>query len=309
MPSTSFLTTCDGDVILRAGQEPSSTHDFRVHKFILSLASPVFKDMFTLPQPPDHNRNKKPDIPIVGISESPEVFDVILRFIYPGVEPPKVDDVSTLAALFSAADKYNIASIYPVLKESLKTFLPSDSFRVYIIACQFGLPQEAKEAARVSTPRSVVKQGYDEAVQHISGPDVYRFVRFVQEREDEGLRKIEDILGWPNVGGNASCDHWDNGQHFYLRLAKEVEDVFVRNPCLELKDLFEVFGKIPDPPLGCKPQPNSAQWYYGMDVEGVFGCPLLPMSIRHHLIEVFIELESHNRTLLHRAFEEGVGSG
>jgi len=88
MASTSFFTTHDGEVIVRAGQGSGPTRDFRVHKFMLSLVSPVFKDMFTLPQPPNQNRNGEPDIPIVDIPDSPQVFDIILRFIYPGVEPP-----------------------------------------------------------------------------------------------------------------------------------------------------------------------------------------------------------------------------
>ena len=308
-PPTSFFTTPDGDVIIRAGQEPSSAHDFQIHKFILSLASPVFKDMFTIPQPSDRNQDKKPDTPVVDIPDSPEVFDIILRFIYPGVEPPKIADVTTLTALFSAADKYDIASIYPVLRESLKTFLPGDSFRVYVMACRFGLLEEAKEATRVSTSRSVVKQDYGETVQHISGPDLYRFVRFVQEREHKGLSKIEELLGYSHVNRGADCDHWDDGIDFYFRLATEVGDLFVRNPCLELKDLFEVFNKIPDPPPGCKPQPRSAEWYYDGCCDEGFSCPLLPMSIRNHLMEIAVELRALNGALLRGAFEKGIGGG
>jgi len=131
-PAPTLFTTVDGDVILRAGPEPDSKHDFRVHKFILSLASSVFKDMFTLPQPPDQNQNEKPDIPTVNVSDPPEVLDTILRFVYPGVEPPKIADLPTLTALLSAADKYNITSIYPILRDALNTLLPGNPFRAYV---------------------------------------------------------------------------------------------------------------------------------------------------------------------------------
>jgi len=303
--SSTFLTTSDGDIILRAGTEPDSKHDFRVHKFILSLASTVFKDMFTLPQPSDENRDGESHIPIVDVPDSPEVFDIILRFIYPGVEPPDIIDVPTLSALFSAADKYNIVSILPILRQSLKTFLPGDSFGVHIIACRFRLLEEAKEAARVSTSWSMINRDYGEAVQHISGPDIYRFTRFVQKREHEGLSKIEASLGWCQ----ADCYHWVDGEDFYSRLAKEVSDVFVRNPCLEVKDLFEVFDKIPDPPPGCKRRENSAEWYHNGGADEAFLCPLLPMSIRNNLTVVAKELKRHNHKLLDEAFGKGVGSG
>lgn len=146
--SSDFFRTEDGDVILRAGQEPSPTHDFRVHKFILSLASPVFKDMFAIPQPPGQNHNEQPDVPIIAVSDSPHVMDTILRLIYPGVELPKIPNISALVALFSTADKYNITSIYPILRQSLKAFLPGlwsgDALRLYVIACRFGFLEEAK---------------------------------------------------------------------------------------------------------------------------------------------------------------------
>ena len=307
MSSTSLFTTDDGDIILRARTEPDSKHDFRVHKFILSLASPVFKDMFAFPQPLDQNQNEHPDIPVVDIPDSPEVFDTILRYIYPGVELPKITKVSILSALFSAADKYNIASIHSVLKESLKTFLPAEPFRVYIIACRFGFLAEAKEAARLSNSWSMINQDYGEEIQNISGPDLYRYARFVQLREREGRSKIEDALGWYELGHGA-CNHWDDAKDFYFRLAKEVEDAFARNPCLELKDLFEIFDKIPDPLLGCKPEPESAEWYYDCDNYKAFSCPLVPMSIRKNLQGVVRELHDLNQRLLEKAFGKGIGS-
>jgi len=256
-----FFTTNDGDIVLRSGTDPGPKHDFRVHKFILSLASPGFKDMFTLPQPSDQDRNEESDIPVVDIPDSPKAFDTILRLIYPGVEPPKIPNTSILTVLFSVADKYNVASIHPVLRERLETFLPGDPFGVYTIACRFGLPEEAKEAATVSTSWSMINRDYDEAVQHISGPGLYRLVRFVQEREHTGLSRIEELLGRYHVDGKADCCHWDDGQYFYIRLTKEVSDIFVDNPRLKVKDLFEVSDKIPDPPAGCNPEPNPAEWY------------------------------------------------
>ena len=169
--------------------------------------------------------------------------------------------------------------------------------------------EEAKEATRVSTSWSMVDRDYDEAVQHLSGPEVYRFVRFVQEREHNGLLRIEDFLERYHVGRDANCSHWEDGINFYFRLAKEVGDVFVRNPCLELGDLFSVFHKIPDPPPGCKPQPNSAEWYYDGDDDEAFSCPLAPMTIRDHLMTIIVrELEDLNHTLLNKAFERGIGN-
>jgi hypothetical protein len=90
--------------------QSNSKHDFRVHKFILSLASPVFKDMFALPQPLDQTLDEQHGLPVVDVPEPPEALDIILRFIYPGVEPPKITKPSALTATLLSADKYDISS-------------------------------------------------------------------------------------------------------------------------------------------------------------------------------------------------------
>lgn len=151
--SSSFFTTDDGDITLRAGQDPSSIHDFRVHKFILSLASPVFNDMFAFPQPFDQNHNQQPGIPIVDIPDSPQVLDAILQFVYPGAELSVLTDLSITSALLSAADKYNMPSMLPVLGGALKFLVGAEPFSVYIVACRFGLLEEAKAAARARLSR------------------------------------------------------------------------------------------------------------------------------------------------------------
>lgn len=59
------------DVVLRS----SDGIDFRVHRIVLSLASPFFKEMFTLPQP-----TSEPEVPIIPMSESALLLDKALRF-------------------------------------------------------------------------------------------------------------------------------------------------------------------------------------------------------------------------------------
>ncbi|KAF9240602.1 hypothetical protein BU15DRAFT_73833 [Melanogaster broomeanus] len=64
LPSTAPepFDNIDADVILRS----SDNVDFRVFKIILSLTSPVFKDMFTLPQPDNQSPTSPSAIPVSG---------------------------------------------------------------------------------------------------------------------------------------------------------------------------------------------------------------------------------------------------
>ena len=192
--ASTFFTTEDGDVILRAGQEPGLKHDFRVHKFILSLASSVFKDMFTFPQPPGQTQIGQCDIPIIDIPDSPQTLDTILRFIYPGVELPKFIDLLTLSDLLAVTDKYNIVSMRPVLRDRLSSFSETQPSSVYIIACRLGLLEEAKAAARITTPDSIiVPEGHEPGgIKYISGVDLYRLLWFCQTR-DHGRGRNSEI--------------------------------------------------------------------------------------------------------------------
>jgi len=54
--ATQWKTPPDADVILRA----SGGKEFHAHKLVLSLASPVFRDMFSVPQPPQSPHNSPP---------------------------------------------------------------------------------------------------------------------------------------------------------------------------------------------------------------------------------------------------------
>ena len=339
--SPTLFTTDSGDVILHAGQEPGSKHDFRVHKFILSLASSVLKDMFTFPQPHNQNRNDQSELPVVNVPDPPEVLDVILRFIYPGVEPPKFTDVRLVSTLLSTADKYHIASMSSSLRESLKSFMRAEPFRVYIIACQFGFLEEAMAAAKISTSSSYIGWEYEEGIRHISSTDLFRFVHFVRSREDAGRERIRELVEWwptslyrpcdssnlyRGYGGYGGYGYQDDqadssGEHqadssgkhdadakgFYLRLAKAVEDAFVRHPDVEFKGLLTVLHSIQDPPPCCQPPMDPA--YFELSVADDYPCPLQPILIRNSLRKVARKLDDLNRAMLKRFFEKGVGSG
>jgi len=306
MTQASLFTTHDGDIVLRAGAEPDSKHDFRVHKFILSLASSVFKDMFAFPQPSDQTLNER-QLPVVDVSDPPAALDVVLRLIYPGVEPPKITERKTLSASLLTADKYNITSIYPTLRENLKTFLPGDRepLWAYIIACRFGFLEEKKQAAEQTNSEHFLHLGDREVLQLVSSTDLFQLVEFIQRREFEGRSKITWHLYPTNVTYKTSCEHKGRDtQYYYSQLEKEVWEAFFFNPCLGPNDLFAVVDRVHDPPPGCDPLPMSGDWYSeeGDEDDKAFKCPLQPMTIRRKLVDLADVLRRYNKELLQRYF-------
>jgi hypothetical protein len=134
----------DGDIILRAQGFPN--RDFRVHKLVLSLASPVFRDMFGIPQP----MNRGADIEVVDVTDPPQALDIVLRLIYP-FSPPNVDSLDLLVEGLIITDKYNIEGARARLRVRLTNFINEAPLRVYAVASRFGFDEEAEAASSLTT--------------------------------------------------------------------------------------------------------------------------------------------------------------
>ena len=130
----------DADLILR-----SSDHvDFHVHRLILSLASPVFETMFSLPQP--LNVDSAPRV--VDVTETSETLKTFLLILYP-VKTRALLSLTHVRDALEVARKYDAEKATNVLRLELvhPRFLEPHPLRVFAIACLFGLEAEAKIAA------------------------------------------------------------------------------------------------------------------------------------------------------------------
>ncbi|KAF9643895.1 hypothetical protein BDM02DRAFT_1281339 [Thelephora ganbajun] len=146
MDSNEMFNWPNGDIILRA-THGNDSRDFRVHKLFLSFASPVFKDMFKLPQPSSATST----VDIIDVTDPPGALEVILRFIYPSTDPPAINDLTLLTEVLVLADKYDIGVARSQLRRSLSEFARTEPLRVYAIACRLGFEDEMKIASSRTT--------------------------------------------------------------------------------------------------------------------------------------------------------------
>jgi len=129
----------DTDAILRS----SDGKEFRVHRLILSLSSPVFQGMFGLPQP----TGASPEIPTVDVSEPSDILQPFIQYLYPR-SPPRISDISMWEALYTVADKYAAEVVTDPLRDMLiPRFLETSPLRVYALASRWGFEEEAKIAS------------------------------------------------------------------------------------------------------------------------------------------------------------------
>lgn len=129
------------DLILRSSDE---VH-FRVIKGILSIASPVFADMFSIPLPPSEKKND--EIQVVSLSEDSTALDVALRHIYP-VRSPDGDKLLYASILAEFARKYQVEALDVFIKIYLKDSIERDPVGVYSIAVTYGYNSIGTNAAQ-----------------------------------------------------------------------------------------------------------------------------------------------------------------
>ena len=84
----------DANIVIRS----SDFVNFKVHKHVLAVASPFFKDLLSLHQPPDSE--SVDGLPVVQLTEDSELLSTLVSMLYPlrPVIPNSYDKVLSLLA-------------------------------------------------------------------------------------------------------------------------------------------------------------------------------------------------------------------
>ena len=157
----------NADVILQS----SDLVHFRVHKLVLVTSSPVFGDMFSLPQP--SNDPAHDELPVVCLSENADVLNSLISMLYP--VPPEIPTSSDdILALLAAAAKYDMEATQSSIRAEVnrrRLLTPTDAevFRMYAIACNKGLIPEVETAARLSLGYPLTFESLGDAVRLFEG--------------------------------------------------------------------------------------------------------------------------------------------
>jgi len=94
----------DANLIIRS----SDLVNFRVHKSILAMVSPFFRDLFSLHQLPDSEFVD--GLPLIKLSEHAELLNTLLSLIYP-VCVAIPDSYEKVLNLLAACQKYDMVQV------------------------------------------------------------------------------------------------------------------------------------------------------------------------------------------------------
>ncbi|TDL29955.1 hypothetical protein BD410DRAFT_709818 [Rickenella mellea] len=182
-----LFAALDADLILRT---PDGTQ-FRVFRQLLAVASPFFKDLLSLPQPPADQLTT----PVIDISDEPRAMDIVLRLIYPTDEPilDTLDDISTALAV---ALKYEMARATRTLRRWLVSpqHLQEAPTRVYAIACRHDFEEEASIASRHTLGINILDCPLSEDLKFITAYSYHRLLDLHRKRSEaaQALMVLED---------------------------------------------------------------------------------------------------------------------
>lgn len=151
-----FDADSPGDCIIQS----SEGHKFKVFKVVLSLASPVFRDMFQLPQPSDINtggHHTEDGLPIISLSETSPVVVCLLKSIYPPSDQTYNGKVRLVGDVYEALLKYDVpvnrieARLKWMYSETEDSPLRSSALDLYALAWRLGLRREVRAASRYAS--------------------------------------------------------------------------------------------------------------------------------------------------------------
>ncbi|KAK0207052.1 hypothetical protein DFS33DRAFT_1256203 [Desarmillaria ectypa] len=196
----------DADIVLSAGDSSNQQRRFAVHKCILSAASPFFRDMFLLPQPPAAQATDV-DIPSIDMSEDAIILYTLLQYIYP-VPNPIIPSLGKLVPVLEAAKKYEIVVAVDSLREQLVSTknLTKDPLRVYAIAGRYDLQEELKVAAKYTLKKNVLDCPLSEDLKYITAYDYHRLLDLYRRH----ARATQEALTLPQTARAQcrSCHGW-----------------------------------------------------------------------------------------------------
>ncbi len=189
----------DGDVILRSADGA----DLRVHTTFLSIASPFFRDMFSLPQISN-------EMQTIEMTEKTDVLVAILELIYP-LEEPSPYATELALDIYKAADKLQIIRVQPIAQRRLCAWLEDDDLNpleAWAIAVQLGIPEAILSAKRrfISADTTDCLKEFPDSLKEIP---VEKYAALTKEKETATQK------AWENFTAVITCEAYRSGSCVY----------------------------------------------------------------------------------------------
>ena len=140
------------DIVLRS----CDSHNFHVSKLYIANSSPVLRELMkTVSNTSDIANDEEPEpLPVVDLPESGVTLHSLLTIIFP-VVPTLPSTLEKIMELLAVAQKYQMESVLchirgVIARKDPPFIRPETAFRIYFLAQQHELHEEAVQSARVT---------------------------------------------------------------------------------------------------------------------------------------------------------------
>ncbi|KAH9024489.1 hypothetical protein EDB83DRAFT_2679040 [Lactarius deliciosus] len=191
-PLPECLDLSEADVIVRT----SDLTSFLVHKSVLASSSWVFRDMFSLPRPP--NNEMVNGLPVVDISEDAELVRSLITMLYPIPSEIPASYDRTLA-LLAATQKYDMSAVQCSIRAEVARRPPltldgAQAFRAYAIASSSGLRPEMEMAACLTLDQPMTFEHLGDELRLFEGRTLRELASFRKGCRNNLVSCIESFL-------------------------------------------------------------------------------------------------------------------
>ncbi|KAH9022505.1 hypothetical protein EDB84DRAFT_495565 [Lactarius hengduanensis] len=192
LPLPESLDLSEADVVVRT----SDLSSFLAHKSVLASSSWVFRDMFTLPWPP--NNEMVNGLPVVDISEDAGLVRSLITMLYP-IPPELPASYDRILALLAAAQKYDMGAVQSSIRAEVARRPPPTldgvlAFRAYVIASNSKLTPEMEMAARLTLDRPMTFEYLGDELRLFEGRALRELASFRKGSRDNLVSCIESFL-------------------------------------------------------------------------------------------------------------------
>jgi hypothetical protein len=168
----------EATIIVRSSDQVN----FRVHKPVLALSSPFFKDLLSLPQPSDGELVD--GLPVVALPEDAGLLNSLISLLYP-ITPVIPDTYQKVFTLLAVCQKYEMEEVQSNIRDAIKLRkfpapVQAEGFTAYAIASGLGLVPEAEDAAQLTRGQPVTFESLGEGLRSFKGRalcDLFRYRR------------------------------------------------------------------------------------------------------------------------------------
>ncbi|KAH8983106.1 hypothetical protein EDB92DRAFT_1611536 [Lactarius akahatsu] len=176
--------------------QSSDLVNFRVNRVVLSVSSPFFADMFSLPQP---SENEVVDgLPVVQLPEDAEILSSLLTVLYP-VPSAVPGSYGKALQLLAASQKYDMAGVQDAIRTEIGSRGPialtgNEAFRAFAISSGAKLLPEMETFARHTLDFPMTLEYLSDELPLFEGWALRDLVRYRKRCRDDLVATFDSLL-------------------------------------------------------------------------------------------------------------------